>query len=140
MSNITHAQLVEQAIAAASHSHSPYSQFRVGAALLASDGRVFVGTNIENASYGLTLCAERSAFGTAITAGARTFAAIAIVASGDEPSLPCGACRQVMAEFCDGELTVLLASINSPDKIQTYNLDALLPHAFTLKENPQPTE
>ncbi|MBT3192109.1 MAG: cytidine deaminase [Verrucomicrobia bacterium] len=132
MSNIADAQLIDKAIAAATHSHSPYSHFRVGAALLAQDGRVFVGTNIENASYGLTICAERSAFGSAITAGAREFDAIAIVASGEEPPLPCGACRQVMAEFCQGDLTVLLASISMPEQIQTYRLDALLPHAFSL--------
>lgn len=133
MSNTTREQLIELAIAAASHSHSPYSQFRVGAALLARDGRIFVGTNIENASYGLTICAERAAFGAAISAGARNFDTLAIVASGDAPPLPCGACRQVMAEFCEGDLTVLLASISAPGVIQTYRLDALLPHAFTLK-------
>jgi cytidine deaminase len=133
MSSIHHQDLVEAAVAAASQAHGPYSGLRVGAALLDREGRIFKGANVENASYGLTICAERSAVCTAITAGAREFEAIAIVASGDAPSSPCGACRQVLAEFCPGDFTILLATVDAPTEITTYRLDELLPHAFTLK-------
>ena len=133
MTPVTHQQLIEAAVTAAAQAHCPYSGFRVGAALLDREGNVFTGVNVENASYGLTICAERSAFCAAITAGAREFEAIAIVASGEEPPPPCGACRQVMAEFCSEDLAVLLATIDSPTDIQTYTLGELLPHSFTLK-------
>lgn len=83
------------------HAHAPYSKFPVGAALLAADGRVFSGCNVENLSFGLTLCAERVAIGSAIAAGTRDFVALAVVADTSEPISPCGACRQVMAEFGD---------------------------------------
>ncbi len=129
----THQQLVEAAVTAASQAHCPYSKFHVGAALLAEDGTIFAGANVENASYGLTICAERSAFCAAVTSGARTFRAIAIVASGDEPPPPCGACRQVMAEFCSPDMPVLLATIDNPAAIQNLTLGELLPHTFTLK-------
>ncbi len=133
---MTHPQLVKLAIEATEHSYSPYSKFQVGAALLAEDGLVFLGTNVENASYGLTMCAERVAFGTAIAAGARAFEAIAIVSSGAVAPSPCGACRQVMAEFCGGSLVVVLARCTAPDVIRTFRLDALLPHAFSFKAQP----
>jgi cytidine deaminase len=135
MSHDTPNQLVEQAIAAAQNAHCPYSQFCVGAALLTRDGQVFTGANVENASYGLTICAERSAIAAAITAGARDFEAVAIVASGDNPPLPCGACRQVMAEFCKDDFTIHIATIASPDAITTYRLHSLLPNAFSLNMN-----
>jgi len=132
MSDMTNEQLVKHAVEAATNAYNPYSKFSVGAALLAKNGELFVGANIENVSYGLTICAERSAFCTAITAGCREFEAIAIVASSDTPPLPCGACRQVMAEFCDGKFEVVLASINNSEKIKVYSLDDLLPHQFEM--------
>lgn len=79
--------------------YAPYSKFTVGAALLTEDGRVFVGANVENASYGLGICAERSAIVSAVAAGVQRFVAIAIASPGDVPASPCGACRQVLAEF-----------------------------------------
>ena len=133
MSNINHQNLVDAAVAATSQAHCPYSGFSVGAALLDREGRIFLGVNVENASYGLTICAERSAICAAVTAGAREFDAIAIVASGDVPPSPCGACRQMLAEFCSCDLPVLLATINKPTEITNYRLGELLPHAFTLK-------
>ncbi len=94
-------ELVAAAWAARDLAHAPYSNFQVGAALMATDGRVFTGCNVENLSFGLTICAERVAIGSAIAAGAREFRALAVVADTQEPISPCGACRQVMAEFGD---------------------------------------
>ena len=110
--------------------YSPYSGFSVGAALLAADGAVFTGCNVENASYGLTICAERSAVFAAVAAGCRKITAIAIVASGEELPLPCGACRQVLAEFCDDDCEVMVASASRLEDIQVFRLGELLPHAF----------
>ena len=91
--------LVEAAWAAREHAYAPYSNFPVGAALLVEDGRIFAGCNVENLSYGLTNCAERVAIGAAVAAGARGFLAVVVVAETKEPISPCGACRQVLAEF-----------------------------------------
>jgi cytidine deaminase len=132
MSDITPQKLVEHAVEAAANAYSPYSKFSVGAALLGKNGELFVGTNVENSSYGLTICAERAAFFTAVTAGCREFSAIAIAATGDTPPPPCGACRQVMAEFCSGDFEIILAAINNPAAIETYALDDMLPHRFEL--------
>lgn len=96
---ITDAELVDLAWQARELAHAPYSKFKVGAAALANDGRVFTGCNVENLSYGLTICAERVAIGSAVAAGARHFTCVAVVADTSEPVSPCGACRQVMAEF-----------------------------------------
>ena len=126
--------LIEQAVSAAQNAHCPYSHFHVGAALLTQDGQVYTGANVENASYGMTICAERTAFGAAITAGIRTFQTIAIVA--ETIPYPCGACRQVIAEFCNADFTVLLATLEQPHIIQSYALSELLPHTFALKPNP----
>ena len=109
--------------------YAPYSKFRVGAALLTTDGRIFTGTNVENASYGLTICAERVAVGNAVSAGCRQFRAIAIVAPSADLS-PCGACRQVLAEF--GEWVVVCADSRNMRRIRSYRLSELLPHAFKL--------
>jgi cytidine deaminase len=93
------ATLEAEAKRAREAAYAPYSGYRVGAALLAEDGRVFIGANVENVSYGLCQCAERSAIGAAVTHGARRFRAICVATGGDEPATPCGMCRQVLAEF-----------------------------------------
>jgi cytidine deaminase len=119
--------LIEAAQAAIRHAHAPYSGYRVGAALLCEDGSVFTGCNVENASYGLTLCAERTALVSAVAAGHRAFEALAIAASGDPTPYPCGACRQVLAEFCSANMPVYVAR---EDGCETIPLGELLPHAF----------
>lgn len=116
-----------RALAALPHAYAPYSGFRVAAALLAEDGRIFTGVNVENASYGLTVCAERNAIGAAVAAGARAFTAIAVVCSGTEPPAPCGACRQVLAEFAPA---FAVHAYGAGDLVLATHTDALLPHAF----------
>lgn len=118
--------LIEAAWQAREMAYAPYSNFQVGAALLAADGRVFSGCNVENISYGLTNCAERVAIGAAVAAGAREFLAVAVVADTGLPISPCGACRQVLAEF-DVPL-VMLANRSSREQ---FRLDELLPRAST---------
>ena len=120
-------QLIESARAARLHAFAPYSRFRVGAALEAKDGRVFTGCNVENATYGLTVCAERVAVFKAVSEGCRSFTRIAVVADTEEPTPPCGACRQILWEF-GGDLEVILANLKE-DKAR-YSLAALLPHPF----------
>lgn len=123
--------LVHKAVAAMRKAHAPYSKFRVGAALLASNGKVFTGCNVENASYGLTICAERNAVFAAVAAGVKSFVAIAVVAERQAPA-PCGACRQVLAEFCGEDFPVLAASADRPSRVQALRLGELLPHRFDL--------
>jgi len=112
------------------NSYSPYSGFRVGAALLTKSGKVYSGVNIENASFSPTICAERSAFAAAISAGEREFEAIA-VCGGENAFPPCGVCRQVMSEFCGPDFKVFVLSEND---CREYTLGELLPEAFG-KEN-----
>jgi cytidine deaminase len=120
-------RLVDAARAAQEHAHCPYSRYRVGAALETGDGRVFVGSNVENASYGLTICAERAAVVSAVSAGARNFRRIVIASDSEPPAPPCGACRQVLAEF-GSELEV--ESVG-PLQTRRWTLRELLPDAFT---------
>ncbi len=128
--------LLNEALKARKNAYSPYSEYRVGAALLCENGKVYTGCNMENASYSATLCAERSAFASAISAGERSFLAIAVVGgkeeSADEAASPCGICRQVMAEFCKKDFKIILGN---EDAIQIYSLSDLLPLAFSLEEN-----
>lgn len=122
------AELLERARHALPNAYAPYSHFPVAAALLAEDGQVFVGVNVENGSYGLTVCAERNAVAAAVAAGVRGFRAIAVVAEQAPGCVPCGACRQVLHEFAP-HLVVVLAEANGP---QQRTLGALLPHPFRL--------
>ncbi len=125
--------LVQAAAEARTKSYSPYSRFRVGAALLAESGKVYIGCNIENIAYSPTICAERVALGSAIAAGeARcSFRAIAIVSDDSQPSTPCGVCRQVLAELAPGTLVVMAAAPEKGDGRLVLTVEELLPHGFT---------
>lgn len=127
--------LIKEAYKAREKSYSPYSSFRVGAALLCADNSIVYGCNIENSSYSATNCAERTAIYSAIACGKREFKAIAIVGGyEDEPDglcYPCGICRQVMAEFCDKDLFKIIVASNT-EKYRIYSLTELLPEGFSL--------
>lgn len=133
--NVEERELVQKAVEARRNAYAPYSRFSVGAALLAKDGRVFLGCNVENASYGLTVCAERVALFKAVSEGAREFVALA-VACGAGPCSPCGACRQVLYEFAP-DLLIIMAD-GEGKTWRTARLFDLLPHGFGPKdlENP----
>lgn len=118
--------LIQAATNARIRAYAPYSHFAVGAALLSADNRIFTGCNVENISFGLTICAERAAVFTAVNAGCREFLAIAIVADSKEPVAPCGACRQVLAEF-GHDLRVCSANLNG-DVFES-SLNILLPRS-----------
>lgn len=115
--------MLARARRARDRAYAPYSGFHVGAVLVADDGEVFEGCNVENASYGLTICAERGAVMAAVEAGKRTFRAVYIATNGSEPAAPCGACRQVLAEFAPDLLVVSEAS----GKTTEWTMDRLLP-------------
>ncbi|MGI6344428.1 MAG: cytidine deaminase [Bacillota bacterium] len=122
------AKLIEAAQAARQHAYAPYSNYRVGAAVLTASGRIYSGCNIENASYSMTICAERVAVATAIAAGETEFVALAVAGGQELPSLPCGACRQFLAEFAGPELPVSIVS-QQGTRLDT-TLGELLPKAF----------
>ena len=128
---MTNGELIALAVEARKQSYSPYSGFRVGAALLGKSGKVYLGCNVENAAYTPTNCAERTAVFKAVSEGERDFSAIAIVGGmGEELSefcAPCGICRQVLAEFCDGDFPVVLGT---PKNYKAYTLAELLPFSF----------
>ena len=124
--------LLETAKKAMDTAYAPYSNYRVGAALLCANGDVFPGCNIENSSFGLTNCAERTAVFSAIAAGRRDFIALAVVADGDVMPYPCGACRQVLNEFCREELSVYVARMDALEEYEVICVAALLPHGFHL--------
>jgi len=119
--------LLEAALAARANAHAPFSRFHVGAALEDADARIHTGCNVENATYGLTLCAERVAVFKAISEGARKFRRIAIAADTDTLTPPCGACRQILWEFC-GNIEIML--VNPRGKTETYQLKDLFPKPF----------
>ncbi len=125
--------LLAAARAAARNAYCPYSRFAVGAALLADDGRLFTGANVENASYGLTLCAERAALVAAVSAGARTFRALAVAGGSRTPAMPCGACRQVLAEFCSDAMPLFCTTRSGRAPARHTTLGRLLPDAFRLQ-------
>jgi cytidine deaminase len=119
--------LLSAALAVRAHAFAPYSKFQVGAALEDSDGRIHTGCNVENATYGLTVCAERVAVFKAISEGVRKFRRIAISADTDTLTPPCGACRQILWEFC-GDIEIIL--VNPRGKTETYQLKDLFPKPF----------
>ncbi|OLC93360.1 MAG: cytidine deaminase [Acidobacteria bacterium 13_1_40CM_4_58_4] len=122
-----HPDLIARAAAARENAVAPYSRFKVGAALETKDGRIFTGCNIESASFGLTVCAERVALWKALSDGAREFLQIAVVTDASVPASPCGACRQLLWEYC-GDIAVHLHSTQGLDK--EHQLSTLLPHPF----------
>ena len=124
-------RLWQAALAVRKNAYAPYSGFSVGAALLADDGRIFVGCNVENAAYSPTNCAERTAVFKAVSEGEKEFSAIAIVGGkGDELApfcAPCGVCRQVLAEFCDKDFRLVLGT---PKSFTVYDFNSILPYSF----------
>lgn len=124
-------ELVDAARAARERAIAPYSKFRVGAALVTRAGRIYGGCNVENASYGLTVCAERVALLKALSEGEREFAAIAVVADTESPTPPCGPCRQLLWEYC-GDIPVVLA--NTTRTTARFQLAELLPHPFDRRQ------
>lgn len=128
-------KLLEKAAEAAKNAYCPYSHYHVGAALLAYDGEIFTGCNVENSSFGATVCAERTAFVKGISEGCRNFTAIAIAAYSDRLSedfpFPCGLCRQTMTEFCDESFAVIVT--NPKGVTKEYTLGELMPFAFDKK-------
>lgn len=129
---ITEKQLFEVAHQAMQHAYAPYSHYTVGAAILCDDGKIYSGINVENASYGLTNCAERTAIFKAISEGATHVSKILIVNGTNELSKPCGACRQVMSEFMGPEDTVYLT--NNSNEYREYTFKEILPLAFSDKD------
>lgn len=124
-------ELIEIALANKENSYSPYSNFRVSAVVMTKDGDIYKGVNIENASYPVAICGERSALAAAISQGARDFDTIIITGDSKE-TYPCGVCRQFMAEFFDERTKIVIA--NSPDDYKTYTIDDLLPKSFSKKD------
>ena len=133
MKEINAKELLDIAIKAREGAYAPYSKFHVGAALLCADGEIFTGANVENVSYGGTICAERVAITAAVTHGHRDFTAISIVGAPDgqaptESCLPCGFCRQFMSEFCSADFEIIVAD---GEGVRVFTLGELLPHSFS---------
>ena len=122
--------LLSRARAIRARAYAPYSKFQVGAAVLDDKGRIHTGTNVENASYGLTVCAERNAVAAAVAAGAKQLRAVAVVTPTSPPGSPCGACRQVLAEFAAPETPILMASPTG--RAEETTMGELLPRSFRL--------
>lgn len=124
--------LINKAIEARTKAYAPYSRFQVGAAVLTKSKKVYLGCNIENASYGLTNCAERTAIFKAVSEGEQEIEAIVVIGDTDGPIAPCGACRQVLAEFCDENTMIILANLKG-DRFET-SISELLPRSFSSKD------
>jgi cytidine deaminase len=124
-------ELIRAALTARQRAYAPYSNFKVGAALLTESGAICSGCNVENASYGLTICAERAAVAAAVSAGHRRFVALAVATAGG--ATPCGACRQVLAEFCD-DLPILIVDADDPGIAREVSLAHLLPEQFRRRD------
>ena len=125
-------KLIEEAKLARQTAYVPYSKFPVGAALLTEDGQIFHGCNIENSSYSMTNCAERTAFFKAVSEGVKSFKALAVVGDTEGPVSPCGACRPVIAEFCDRDMPVYLTNLKGD--VQATTVEKLLPGAFSKED------
>ncbi|HDR7968929.1 TPA: cytidine deaminase [Bacillus pacificus] len=123
---------IEEANKMLEKAYIPYSKFPVGATLVTKEGKIYTGCNIENASYGLCNCAERTAIFKAVSEGERNFSYLVITGETDGPISPCGACRQVIAEFCDPKMPVLLTNVKGDEKEVT--VEQLLPGAFTIED------
>jgi cytidine deaminase len=121
-------ELIELAKQVRELAYAPYSKFKVGAIVECRDGRIFTGCNVENSSYGLTMCAERNALAKAVSEGASDFVRIAVIADAHAPVPPCGACRQVISELCGRQTEVVM--VNLRGQIETHTVDELLPEAF----------
>jgi cytidine deaminase len=135
MSGARTAELEAQARAAQQRAYAPYSKFKVGAAV-EMDGQIFQGTNVENASYPLGVCAERNAIACAIVAGARELTEVAVCTDASPPSSPCGACRQVLFEFARDPAAVTVTAINNQGERRSWTLAQLLPDGFSGRELP----
>lgn len=129
--NMKYEELMAKAIKVSRNSYSPYSKFAVGACVLTTTGNVYTGCNFENSSFGMTICAERNAIGSAIAAGDKKIKAVAIYSPNQDNCAPCGACRQVMHEFCDKDEDVDIILKNG-DELKIYTLSELLPESFNL--------
>lgn len=125
-------ELLSEAKKARANAYAPYSRYAVGAALLGSDGRVYAGCNMENASYGATICAERGALAAMIASGCRQWSLCVVVT--DDGGTPCGVCRQAMHEFATADAEVV--SLDESGNAQTFKMTELLPHAFRLRREP----
>ena len=128
MSEMDIEKLVAAALDSLKRSYAPYSDYCVGAALLTESGAIYQGCNVENVSYGLSICAERNAVFAAVANGERCFKAMAIVACGEQEPFPCGACRQVLAEFCKPDFPIFIVDEN--EVAESFSLAELLPYAF----------
>ncbi|RNF41021.1 cytidine deaminase [Planococcus salinus] len=125
-------KLMQEAIQIRERAYVPYSKFPVGAVLETADGKLYHGVNIENAAYSMANCAERTAIFKAVSEGERSFASLAVAADTEGPVSPCGACRQVIAEFCDPDMPVYLTNLNG--KVKETTVSQLLPGAFSTED------
>ncbi len=132
MSSPEQQRLIEAALAARRNALAPYSKFQVGAALLTADGEIVLGANVESVSYGLTCCAERIALFKALTDRKKNFKAIAVVAALQRGPMPCGACRQLLAEYAP-DAVIWIADVNDPGAVREFTVQQLLPEAFSFE-------